>query len=122
VSRHPSSQAGIGQIFCIHLLLNILSLIQELHDLLSDERDAQNPHPLEDRADSLYRIDQLQEETVSVGSFLHDICEDTVRSARTKEVEILHSFKDALILHANRSILRETCSGLLRYAPENTPD
>jgi signal transduction histidine kinase len=72
--------------------------------------------------ESIYKVDEEQDEKLVVEDFLQAICDEARRAKGQREVEIVQDFVKGVTITANRSALEKVCSGILRNAIENTPD
>jgi signal transduction histidine kinase len=77
---------------------------------------------LSDYLNSIYKVGEERTEKLLVADFLRSVCDDTRRTMRQREVEIVQDFAKGVTITANRSALEKVCSGILRNAVENTPD
>lgn len=106
----------------LHFIETALWMLEEL----KDEPLKKNAEAIRERIvqqlDSLYRMEDLQTESIQLDTFLAEVCTEATKLMIRRQIEIVKVFEKGICAEMNRKVVKKVCDGFLRNAIENTPD
>ncbi len=109
----------------------IWGLVEELEDALRLVVDAGQEAPeryresiewIREIVRSVYHVEKISLEPISLSSFLGEICRDAALNLGDRDLVIVQNLEKDLTLNMDKEVLRKVVGGILKNAIENTPD